>query len=629
MNFEEKYSREMNDEQIIEEIKKNCGEIYLSNDYEGYVVQYEGDIIEALKNIDYACAILVGLNYAVVSVRSGQKERLAIEVPNIVNYESSVLYTLTQISPLYASTINQFHTNPYLNLRGTGVTVGIIDTGIDYLNKEFMREDDTTRILSIWDQTIQNKNPPEGLFYGTEYTSNQINEAIIAEKEGRDPYEIVASRDIEGHGTAMAGIIGARGRGDMEGAAPDCEFVVVKLKQAKDKTLAVNGITTRRIPVFETTDLILALKYLYDTRKKLRKPMIIYIPLGSNFGGHDGTSTVERYIDIFSREIGILFVTGTGNQGDSETHYRSTLQKNGDMRTVEISVDPSQESLAISLWARKPDKFSIGFVSPSGEVIERIPARIKAKENVKFVFEGSTATVHYFYPEDFSGDEYIFILINNIRPGIWQIRVYADYIVFGDFDMWIYQRNLLGTDTRFLNPDPYITLTIPSTSNEVLTTSYYNQNNDSIVATSGRGYTRDGRIKPEVTTGGVNVTTTKVGGGTVTISGSSAAGAVLTGAMALFYQWAIVEGNDPTIYASKVKAYLIRGTRKRVGDIYPNPEWGFGILDLAGIFNALRDSSINPVRSSSEIEILEDIVNFSDRVFVDFTNDIIKHKNKT
>ncbi|HCQ90475.1 MAG TPA: peptidase S8, partial [Clostridium sp.] len=97
-----------------------------------------------------------------------------------------------------------------------------------------------------------------------------------------------------------------------------------------------------------------------------------------------------------------------------------------------------------------------------------------------------------------------------------------------------------------------------------------------------------GRVKPSVATGGIDVLTTKPGGGTTIVTGSSAATAVLAGAVALIGQWGIVEGNSPTIYSPKINTILISGTRKRPGDIYPNPVWGYGILDLAGVFANIR-----------------------------------------
>ena len=136
-------------------------------------------------------------------------------MPYINNYIFELtpqIFTLNDITPLEASNAEYYHNNPYISLDGRGVILGVIDTGIDYLNTEFQKEDDTTRILRIWDQTIQSGKEVYGLKLGTEYTEEQINEAIKLKNSGGDPYSIVPSKDINGHGTMVTGLAAARGK---------------------------------------------------------------------------------------------------------------------------------------------------------------------------------------------------------------------------------------------------------------------------------------------------------------------------------------------------------------------------------------------------------------------------------
>ena len=138
-------------------------------------------------------------------------------------------YVLQDISPSSVDNISAIKVNPYLDLTGRGVLIGMVDTGIDYLNEEFIREDDTSKVVSIWDQTIQD-NSDSKVYIGRTYSVDQINNAIKAYRNHQDPYAIVPSRDEEGHGTKMAGIIGARGSNrEIQGVASGCEFVIVKL----------------------------------------------------------------------------------------------------------------------------------------------------------------------------------------------------------------------------------------------------------------------------------------------------------------------------------------------------------------------------------------------------------------
>ena len=63
---------------------------------------------------------------------------------------------------------------------------------------------------------------------------------------------------------------------------------------------------------------------------------------------------------------------------------------------------------------------------------------------------------------------------------------------------------------------------------------------------------------------------------------------MVAGCSALIFQWGIIDGNDTSLYSIKVKTYLIGGTSKREGDIYPNPQWGYGAVDMKGVFNNIR-----------------------------------------
>jgi len=256
--------------------------------------------------------------------------------------------------------------------------------------------------------------------------------------------------------------------------------------------------------------------------------------------------------------------------------------------SVEFQVGKNQETISISFWCSYPDKVSIGMVSPSGQVVPKIAIKRNERRQISFIYEKSTAIITYYYPENRTGDELIMINIRDVAQGIWKINLYGDYIVSGVYNMWMNQRALLTPDTKFLAPTNNTTLTIPSTSMRIISTAYYDQSTGAIGEFSGWGYTRDGRIKPDITTGGVNVLTTTVGGGTTTVTGSSAATAVLTGAVALLLQWGIVEGNDIDMHGLTIKTYLIRGANQRPNEVYPNPIWGYGTLDLQGVFDALR-----------------------------------------
>ena len=99
-----------------------------------------------------------------------------------------------------------------LNLTGKNVTIGFIDTGIQYENEVFRDAFGKSRITAIWDQTIQTGTPPDGFEYGSEYTNEMIQQAL----ESDNPRAIVPSTDEIGHGTAAASVAAGSRRSGIE-----------------------------------------------------------------------------------------------------------------------------------------------------------------------------------------------------------------------------------------------------------------------------------------------------------------------------------------------------------------------------------------------------------------------------
>ncbi|MGL5353539.1 MAG: S8 family peptidase [Clostridium sp.] len=558
------------------------------------IVEYTSrELFEQINNIEGASAVVINESFGLVVIPVDKIGLLDQYIKEILIVEVPPIYTLQNISPGEASGAPIFNNNPYLSLNGTGVLIGILDTGIDYLNAEFQREDDTTRVVRIWDQTIAGTEKIYGLNIGSEYNEKQINEAIKLKKSGGDPYVVVPSKDIIGHGTMSAGLIGARGiNPDVVGVAPNCEFVIVKMLEAGKWNMEKSGISNSGVGRYSTEVLMMSMRYLSLLASELKKPIIIYMPIGSNVGAHDGTSELEGSIDTTTRQLGVAVVTGTGNEGDTDTHTEGRFLKPGEVKTIEIRIGKNQKNLFFNIYIRQPDRVSLAITSPSGEVVDKITAKLNKRETVKFVYEGTKMEIIFRLPDEVTGDEIISIKAVDIREGIWQFRLYGDFIVDGRYWSWLPQRSLLDPETKFLNPSQYTTLTMPSTSQNAIVASYYNQNNNATVGQSGRGFTRDERVKPDIAAGGITATVIKPGGGTGIASGSSVATAILAGCCSLMYQWGIVDGNDETLYTKKLRSYIIRGAQIRPGYTYPNEQWGYGTLSMQGIFDAIRGNLV-------------------------------------
>ena len=498
------------------------------------------------------------------------------------------LYGLMQIAesfdptPLIHSGITQIQGSA-LALTGSGVGIGFLDTGIRYEEEVFRNEDGNTRILGIWDQTIQTGQPPAGILYGTEYQREQINEALQSE----NPRQIVPSYDEIGHGTALASVAAGsslrNGLGFL-GAAPQADIVMVKLRQAKQH-LREFYLVDESVPAYAESDVMVALKYLESYAVSLNRPLIICMGIGTSMGDHEGHSTLATYLNqIATRRSRVVIVCG-GNEGNSAHHYVGTsiegLRETVD--NVEIRVDGTQIGFTAELWGSVPARHSIAIRSPGGEITPTVDFREQESRRFTFIYERTTIEVDHILVEQGSGEELIFFRFIAPTPGIWTIQVTINESNGeSSFHIWLPLTQFLQSNTYFLRPSPYITLTEPANIREVISVTTYNDVNGSFWAESGRGFTRLSRIKPDICAPGVNISTI-LGKRT----GSSMAAALTAGAAALFMEWAVVRGNQTRVESRELKNYLIRGADRSPEIDYPSREWGYGKLDLAGTFDVL------------------------------------------
>ncbi len=453
---------------------------------------------------------------------------------------------------------------PYLS--GRGVLIAVLDSGIDYFHEAFRREDGTTRVLELWDQT-QNRI----------YTEAEINRAL--ESGSRETaWNIVPSVDVSGHGTAVAGIAAGDGReiaagsiasGVYRGIAYESDLLVVKLGTARP-----DGFP-------RTTELMRAVNYAVSFAADRFLPLVINISFGNTYGSHDGTSLLETFLDDIGNYGRTTILVGSGNEGAASGHTSATLQM-GKTEAVEFTVSSYESSFSIQLWKAYSDQFTVSLQAPSGEQFgpfseELGPARFRYRKTQILLYYGkpgpySTAQELYF---DFIPDEGSYV-----DEGIWTFFLRPVSLVSGRYDFWLPSAGVLNAATRFLRPTPDTTLTIPSTASKVITVGAYNSFYNSYADFSGRGFTRlTDQVKPDIAAPGVNITAPAANGGYQSVTGTSFATPMASGAAALLMKWGIVNGNDPFLYGEKVKAYLRRGARKLPGITeYPNPMVGYGTL---------------------------------------------------
>ena len=559
---------------------------YLDENAPGYLVEYRGDFKAQIDKVDYACGDIITDTLAVISVSEDKIDRLRKDVPAIIFIEARSVYTLQDISPSDVDNIYQIKSNPYLGLNGKNVLVGIVDTGVNYLNREFMREDDTSRIISLWDQSIEPEEESE-LYIGRTYSNEEINNAIKAQKNGQDPYEIVPSKDEVGHGTKMAGIIGARGyNGKMVGVANNCDFLVVKLFESPNYKMILRKNNIPIVPVYNNSEVVSAIVYLVKEAQELGRPIVIYLGVGSTQGSHDGYNITARFITSISNRSGVIFVAGTGNLGNSEGHVTKYIKNVGDIDTVELRIPRNIELFDFYIWVQKPNRMSLSIVSPAGDEVGFFPSKVILDEKRKFYLTNTEVYVRGYDPENFTGHQVFDLRFKSIKQGIWKLKLRGEYIINGRYDIWLQDKKILPEGTKFLEPNPLNTLTIPSTAIKVITVAYFAELTKTILAESGKGFNTNSAINPDIATVGTNVLTISTDGNTtVAASGSSVATAIVTGVCALLLQWAVIDKNDITINSTKMRSLLIYSAKREKNYDYPNEESGYGELDIAEIFN--------------------------------------------
>ena len=576
----------------------SCSTNVAGEDYADFIQRHNNltpdQLAEAFEN---PCVEYVNQEFAITHVPLAEALPLSVERDT---YDAiPKLYALLDTTSMEASGILPVFNQPSLGIKGEGSIIGIIDTGIDYQNPVFRKPDGTTRILGIWDQTIQ--GPAFSLpgprleypfLYGTAYTEEQINEAL----RSPDPLAVVPSNDTDGHGTFLAGIAGGSEIPSQNfiGASPECSLVIVKLKPAK-QYLRDFFLIREDAVAFQENDIMTGITYLTLIAFMYDLPLTICLGLGTNQGSHDGTSPLSLRLSSLGNALGIAAVCAAGNEVGYRNHFRGAITSSMEYDEVELRVAPGEKGFILELWANAPELYTVGFVSPTGEIIQRIPQIPGNETLITFQREDTAIAVNYLPNVGRTGSQLVFMRFQAPTPGIWRIRVYNLIFLNGIYHIWLPVHGFTSDDTIFLEADPYTTIAGPGNSSFAITVSTYNHINNSLYIHSSRGNARDGLIKPDITAPGVDVYgpgLSAPGGEPVMIrmTGSSVAAAHTAGAVSNLMSWGIAKGNDPGISYRTIRSALIRGADRNPGYVYPNREWGYGTLDLYQTFLYLQKS---------------------------------------
>ena len=494
-------------------------------------------------------------------------------------------YTYMDMEAAGASGITRLHDHPYLKLRGKGTAVAVIDSGIDYQNEVF-RNAGGSRIAYLWDQSLEEESDMGAakVPYGRLFRKRDIDLALDSE----NPFSIVPSRDTNGHGTALAGIAaGNMVQGEnFTGAAPEATLIIIKVKPAK-QYLRNFYLYPPEAEVFQEDDVMMAIAFAIHLAKELGVPLSICVGIGSSQGAHLGTNALSQYVDYVANFSQVSVSVAAGNEGNTRNHSTGIFSQEREKIVTELRVAEREQGFTMEFWGEPPEIYELSIQSPTGEILEVSSSIGSRTQELSFVFVETKVYVNYILIERQTGYSLVYIRFFHPASGIWKIFTQGKNKQNVQFHMWLPVEGLISQDTYFLEPSPYTTVTAPGDARNSITATAYQHRDGSIYIAAGRGYTPNGMVTPHLAAPGVNVKVPLVRGGFGIRSGTSISAAQTAGIAALLFEWAIIRNNQPFFTGSSVKYYLQRGARREENMQYPNPEWGYGRVDLYHTFELL------------------------------------------
>lgn len=427
-----------------------------------------------------------------------------VDTPKFLKKNNDISVASTGASLLHAGRLDN------TAYKGDGVIVAIIDTGIDWDHPDFRNSIDQTksRILRIWDQTLNplaGENSPTGFSFGVEYTQDQINNEIDGTPAG-----FVREKDIDGHGTHVAGI--AVGNGAVlstkyAGLAPNSDIVIIKAGDGS----------------FDTSNIIVAFDYLKNLATSLGKPIVVNLSLGSQTGAHDGTDPLELAIDSFTdTAAGRIVVVASGNENGENIHKQivltGTTNATVNMQVATASASTSQDVFQFTAYANDTSAVTALITAPDGTQASSL------SNSGTSVMSGNARVYMSNFIDPESGDRKIQVYVTRTTTstdvaGTWAITFSNTTSNTVTIDGWLDTKGddfssmaLTGGDSNYL-------VTIPGCATKAITVgaymakidwysssgsgyNYTNGTQDGIAGFSAIGPRRDNVQKPDITANG-------------------------------------------------------------------------------------------------------------------------------
>ena len=410
---------------------------------------------------------------------------------------------------------------------GSGVVVGLIDSGVDVRHRAFRNADGTTRIKYLLDLSNPGDVNGDGKldgpdeFGGTLYTEAQINRLLASSKA-------LPTHDPTGHGTLALSIAAGSDR-QYPGLAPGAQLIVVKATR-QDGTLD-----------FESADLLSALAFIDEKAAQLGLPYVVNMSLGTSYGPHDGKTAEEVAVDelVGPGIAGKAVVIAAGNADERGTqrfrHFQGTAFTGlATQHTLTIpryaapTPGTGNNTALLDLWYEGSDRLTIRVTAPDGTTTVAAPFGEFVDTPTPFgqIFIGNLGG-----PDPRNGATEAVVLLydeSGTAPaaGDWTITVVGEEIsATGVYHGWLVDgASLVGGVAPYLSSNAdnrYLIARPAAAENAIAVGSFARQDPASLFRTrwtdikgrphtdtqaraedisafSSTGPTRDGRSKPEV-----------------------------------------------------------------------------------------------------------------------------------
>lgn len=504
--------------------------------------------------------VCLGRNYTFIYDERQKIDALRQEIAHYVlpTYISPILTP----APLQKEVINPINSykqvSQELKYLGENVYIGIIGTqGIDYRKSYLRNESGTTRIAYIWAQDEGNQ--------GTNYTADQINEALLASDSG----ERVPLPEHEEDETSILQIAGGKDK-QYEGIATRAEFIVAKINKAPTAINEVYGGVENEESVL-MPDVLVAVHKLMELAQLNNKPLVMYVPYNTNLSAHDGSSTLEEILSQLARQQNYTFIIPTGEEGD-KNHHSTLADNNYALDQVSLEVKEQTPYLVGILYIKhiQNGHFTLYLPTANEHAISLERKAITNRDQITIYSTG-------FLDDYNNGSQYILFSIENMIPGTWIIRMEQGDATQGTIDLWLSQQQL-NPNVRLNPANPFITLGSNATIDGPISVTGFDGRNLVILGSAGRGFDWNGTVNPICASRGVSVLSSD--NGWKSVQGTAVAGGTLLGAVACLYDKWQVEIGEPTANSAIMSNLILSNLYQFQSLTYPDRSQGYGIFQL-------------------------------------------------